>query len=107
MRRPQLLTAEFFPALAQQTFQRLHRGADAERYRLRRRPVALFALRLKNVGEFVVVRCNAFSGIADQRLGRVDIAAKCVIELRIDRGWTLGGVAALRTFLEFLRFAIR
>ena len=64
-------------------FERLHRGGDAERHRLRHRPVPLLALRLENVGKLVA----AFRRLAGQRLGRIAVAiAERVGQLRIDAG---------------------
>ena len=97
MRRPRLLV-KFGPALAQQALERVHRRADAERDRLQRWPVALFAPRLGNVGNFIAVLDRGLVvSRADQRLRGIGAAiAERGGQFRIDVGGAFRGVAALR-----------
>ncbi len=101
MRRPDLARAflfgKFRAALAQQLLQRLHRGGDAERDRLRRRAMTLLAPRLGDVGNLVAL----FRHLADQRLGRIALViAQRLAQLGIDVDRRARDVAALRRLVE-------
>ena len=107
MRRPHRGAAacgELRPAFAQQLVQRLHAGGDAERDRLRRRPVhdALLAARLGDDRNLVALR--RFAGaVVDQRLVRIVLAvAQRVGEFRVDVERRAGDIAALRRLVEAL-----
>ncbi len=63
----------------------------------------LLALGLENIGELVAFGRRI---VSDQRLGRIDVAAKRVSEVRVDIGRAFGGVAALRAFFESLRLTL-
>ena len=97
MRRPDsvgaVLLAEFFAALAQQFLQRVHAGGDAERHRLRRRPVPLLALRLGNLGNLVALGRR----LADERLaGIAVVVAQRLGQFRIEIDRAFADIAGLR-----------
>ena len=107
------LVAEFGTAFAQQLLQRLHRGADPERHRLRRRPVAFLAPRLGNVGDFVALGRRLLGLLAGQRFARIAAVAQRLAQLAVDverRRWRrrragqrpARHIAALRRLVEAL-----
>ncbi len=105
MRRPHrgaVACRELGPALAQELVQRLHAGGDAERDRLRRRPVhlALLAARLGDLRNLVALRRFA-GGVVDQRLVRIALAvAQRIGEFRANVERRAGDIAALRRLVE-------
>ena len=104
MRRPRDCVAEFRPALAQQVSPApASTGGDAERHRLQRRPVALFAPRLGNVGNLVADLHRRHRPPPISGLARIAAAvAQRLGEFRIEFGGALGRVTRLRRLGERL-----